>query len=405
MDIIKNKMLASLEKQHGINIENAYENWQDLLSYLPEYQDQERFLRHYYNAFKVYPVKKIDNYAKATKSNLIKIYEHYINKGAKGIFDELLEKSKLYNRFIQPESQDNGEQIEHYKLLTELKRVGSSPSYLLLLYLYSLDEGHYEDKQATLKDVLYFLWLYYVRRNITDFPNTKDLDAINIELIETCQNAVDRNIKITSDLVTDKIYNGKGKPVSFEKFGESLADNLFYHNSAMARYVLVKLEERAQSEEYKPDLWARSDKGILVWTVEHIFPQGSNIPDCWVSMVAAGDKELASEIQEKWVHCLGNLTLSGYNSKLSNACFEDKQNLCLEKRFLGHKINIGYKNNLYLNQIEFNVDNQEPESLKTISKWTQKSIAARNDAIVRMLLEKFAFANEEHKIARSNICS
>src|SRR5690606_31908564 len=52
MDIIKNKMLANLEKQHKMNIDDAYDEWQSLLEFLPEYQDQERFLRHYYNAFK-----------------------------------------------------------------------------------------------------------------------------------------------------------------------------------------------------------------------------------------------------------------------------------------------------------------------------------------------------------------
>lgn len=55
-------------------------NGKSFLRYLPEYQDQERFLRHYYNAFKVLPQIKIDKYNRATKSNLIKIYEHFIKK-------------------------------------------------------------------------------------------------------------------------------------------------------------------------------------------------------------------------------------------------------------------------------------------------------------------------------------
>jgi uncharacterized protein with ParB-like and HNH nuclease domain len=62
MDIIKNKMLANLEKQHKMNIDVAYDEWQILLQFLPEYQEQERFLRHYYNAFKVYTGIKIEKY-------------------------------------------------------------------------------------------------------------------------------------------------------------------------------------------------------------------------------------------------------------------------------------------------------------------------------------------------------
>ncbi|MBL0348662.1 MAG: DUF1524 domain-containing protein [Anaerolineales bacterium] len=45
-----------------------------------------------------------------------------------------------------------------------------------------------------------------------------------------------------------------------------------------------------------------------------------------MKMITNGDEEEAENIQSEWVHCLGNLTLSGYNSKLSNhLCEETKQ--------------------------------------------------------------------------------
>src|SRR5690606_4040761 len=103
MDIIKNKMLANLEKQHKMKIDDAYDEWQTLLENLPEYQDQERFLRQYYNAFKVYPEKRIDKFTRATKTNLIKIYEQYIKKDARSIFEDLLLKAEIYHSFIVPE--------------------------------------------------------------------------------------------------------------------------------------------------------------------------------------------------------------------------------------------------------------------------------------------------------------
>ena len=137
-------------------------------------------------------------------------------------------------------------------------------------------------------------------------------------------------------------------------------------------------------------------KACLVWTVEHIFPQGVNIPQCWVDMIADGDREKAEEIQEEWVHCIGNLTLSGYNSKLSNASFEDKQNLYENRKFLGHKINIGYKNGLSLNNLRFSVNSQDT-NLAKIDKWTKTSIKARNNAMVDVLLKIFAFNAEEIK--------
>jgi hypothetical protein len=59
------------------------------------------------------------------------------------------------------------------------------------------------------------------------------------------------------------------------------------------------------------------DKNKFIWTVEHILPQGENMPEHWVTMVAEGDKSKAREVRENWVHKLGNLTLTGYNSQLS----------------------------------------------------------------------------------------
>ena len=392
MDIIKNKMLAHLEKQHNMDIDDAYDEWQRLLKYLPEYKDQERFLRQYYNAFKVYPEIKIEKFTRATKSSLIKIYEQFIKTNAKDTIDRLLEKAEIYNSFIEPGS--NGLSEERKKYLLDLSRIGSAPSYLFLLYLYSLSSENIENKESVINEILQFFIKYYVRRNITDFPNTRDLDTINMDVIENCNKYIQEGNKLNSNFIIKKFMYGKEKPSEIKALKKGLENNLFYYNSGMARFVLSKLDEISHSREYKPDLWARNEKGLLVWTVEHIFPQGENIPQCWVDMIADGDNKKAEEIHENWVHCLGNLTLSGYNSKLSNASFKKKQNLYENKQFLGHKINIGYKNGLSINNLPFSVDGEET-SLAKIDKWTETSIEERNGAMVDILLKIFAFNEEE----------
>ena len=62
-------------------------------------------------------------------------------------------------------------------------------------------------------------------------------------------------------------------------------------------------------------------------------------------MIANGDKKKAKEIQDKYVHTIGNLTLTGYNSKLSNFSFEKKRD-----RVNKENVNVGYKNGLFLNE-------------------------------------------------------
>jgi len=392
MDIIKNKLLANLEKQKHMGIDDAYEEWQGLLRLLPDFNDQERFLRQYYNAFKVYPEIKIESQTKATRSSLIKIYETYINKNAKSTLYNLTEKAKIYNIFISPET--NGLTDYNNNYLLDLQRIGSAPSYLFLLYLWSLQTDHFDEKDKVIEDVLQFFIKYYVRRNITDFPNTRDLDSINMDVIEKCDQRLKKGYKLNSNFIIESYYNGKGKPSGIATFRERLSNNLFYYNSGMARFLLAKLDEVFHTREYRPDLWVRNPNGLLVWTVEHILPQGASLPEDWVYMIANGDRFKADEMRQRCGHSLGNLTLSGYNSQLSNASFEKKQGLYLNRTHLGHKINIGYKNGLSLNKFSFILDGKKT-SLAEIDKWTEDSILARNNAMVDQLLKLYAFDDEE----------
>lgn len=388
IDIIKNKMLAVLESKHSIKIDDSYEEWQNLLNNLPEESDQDRFLRQFYNAFKFDSKIKIEKVTRATRSNIIAIYEGLIKKDAKHIFGELIRKAQVYNQLIDPEEYPSSMMNTS---LVNLERIGAVPSYTFLLYLFSLDEGCFAESNAKVK-IVELMCKYYFRRNITDYPNTRDLDAINIDLIEKCQNETSNGRKISYSFMSDVVLTGKGQPSTIDSLEESLADNLFENNEGMARYALARLNETGNSKEYAPNLWARNEKGLYVWTVEHVFPQGRNIPIDWVDMIANGDKEEAKKIQGEWVHCLGNLTLSGYNSKLSNQSFSKKQQKSIVNVF-GNKIHIGYKNGLVLNNIEFSTK-ENIHSLATVKEWKQEHIEARNKALVAMLIELFKFDNE-----------
>jgi len=388
VDIIKNKMLATLERKHNQSIDDAYEEWQKLLGYLPEDHDQDRFLRQYYNAFKYRSEVKIDKIPKATASTIIAIYENLIKGDASAIFKDLLEKASLYNKFIEPEKYQPS---RLNSLLIDLDRIGAAASYTSLLYLFSLPKESFEEESWAEK-VLELYCKYYFRRNITDYPNTRDLDAINIELIDFCENILRKGSKLNAQQIANKLLSGRGKPSTIETLRTNLSDNLFYNNEGMARYALARLDESSHNREYAPNLWARNDKGLYVWTIEHIFPQGKNIPKCWVDMIGNGNKEEAQKVYDEMVHSLGNLTLSGYNSRLSNISFKEKQNK-EEVNILGNKIFIGYKNGLSLNKIRFEVEGTET-SLAETDRWTKAHIQSRNKKMVDMLIELFKFDSE-----------
>ncbi|RLF40397.1 MAG: DUF262 domain-containing protein [Thermoplasmata archaeon] len=369
MDLIKNKLLSEIDKRHkmgksSIDMNDAFELWKKITENIEDHNLQERFLRQYYNAFRCNDKIKIKKYPRATKSVLIKIYEQLIEKNPEFILTDLVNKSAIYSRFISPTPQD-----EIYHALLDLLHVGAAPSYTLLLYLFS----KYKEDTNFLKDVIEFLVKYFVRRNITDFPPTRDLDRIFMNLIDACEKNRNVDAKFIISYLT--------KPERFadiEKFKNKLLGDIYTDNTAMARFILCKIEENHMTKETWKDLWIRDKNNKYVWTIEHIFPEGQSIPKDWVQMIANGDEKRAKELQEKYVHKLGNLTLTAYNPNLSNFTFIKKRDRRDER---GNYI--GYKNGLYLNK-----------NLAEKDKWTILDIEERTKELVKEALEIFVVEGE-----------
>ena len=110
-----------------------------------------------------------------------------------------------------------------------------------------------------------------------------------------------------------------------------------------------------------------------------------------------GDRDEANRIKDEHVHCLGNLTLSGYNSRLSNRPFADKQGH-EEMTALGHSIQIGYNNNLALNNIKFPISRRK-FTLATIEGWSEEAILSRNEVLDHQACNFYKFDDEQiHEI-------
>ena len=390
IDIIKNSLLSEMEKQHKQDIDTSYDNWQVLLSFIPDFDNQLRFLRQYYNAFKFDDKIKHDKFTRATRSNILHIYERLIKKNAQFTFNELLQKGEYYGKLI---GTNTTEDFIFNNRIIELNRIGAVASYTLLLYLLANESEI--DKNTSLNDVLEFIIKYYVRRNVTDTPNTRDLDAVMIEIVENCNKHIKEGKKITLKLIVDShLNNTKAKPASIEDFKKWLSDKIYDNNVGMTRYLLWKLDSLNHTREYSPDLWQRNQNtNTYVWTIEHVFPEGKHIPLCWIEMIANGNKDKAEDIQSEIVHIIGNLTLSAYNSNLSDRSFIDKQNLSTRK--IGtEELKIGYKNGLSLNNLRFKLKD-DVKSLSEIDTWTKDAIVARTNTMVDKLIKIFMFDSEK----------
>lgn len=377
IDLMKNLTLARAEKS-GMSCDDCFDRWQDLLGYLTDdYATQERFFRQYYNAFKNRlnePFRSDDLKKKdplgyiATRSNLLSIFEELINRDLSEFIEDILSCGEIYSWFIQYEEAPT----KYKKILEELGHIQGAPSYLLLMYLFkNQEELGFAD--ADLVKTIKLMTRFFVRRNITDTPNTRDLNRIFMNIIADIEAD-----SLTGMAVYDSIYETLKKwSATDDVFAESLKGNIYEENVGVARFVLCALAEKAMTTETWTDLWEQNDysgKKVYKWTIEHIFPEGKHIPKCWVDMIADGDKDKANEYLELYVHKIGNLTVTGYNSSLSNLSFSDKRDRTNQQRLF-----VGYKNGLEINK-----------EIAQKDSWTIEDIKARTDSLVNELLVIFA---------------
>lgn len=144
------------------------------------------------------------------------------------------------------------------------------------------------------------------------------------------------------------LYRG-GKQRRFptdEEFREALETRDAYAMRGCA-YLLDRLENDSKE---KID--------TSTFTIEHVLPQNENLSAAWREMCGTD----WSSVQKSWLHRLGNLTLTGYNSEYSDRSFNEK------KETKG-----GFNDSpLRLNRY-----------IRDQSEWTAKEIEARGRALAQ----------------------
>lgn len=370
LDLIKNSLIAQAE--NSADADNAYEQWKQILKYVgqDDYSIQERFFRQFYNAFRDElnePYKSGDKkyylgYL-ATRTTLIDIYEKMIKQNYQALLNDLSGKASKYAILVN----NTDDEYVYTSSLQNLARISGAPSYILLMYLLT-NQDFLELSDEQIKEIVDILIVFFVRRNLTDVPNTRKLTQLFIDIIAKIKTEKSSNV-ISS--VKDML---KTVSATDEMFEEKLRGPVYDENPEATRFVLCNIEAQHQTKEIYSDLWSRDSSNKYIWTIEHIFPEGENIPLVWVDMIADGDKAKAKQYRTDYVHTLGNLTITGYNQNLSNMSFEHKK----ERKSKDKTKDIGYKNGLFLNQ-----------DVVTETIWTVDKIKNRTDKIVLTLLDMF----------------
>lgn len=339
IDLIKNSLLAAADKNADIGMNEAYNRWNEWIAALGDtYSNQERFFRQYYNAMKDELDLVVPGVAVATRSNLIRVYEKLIDRDLGKLMSGLALGTAAYAQLTRsgdPEAVPSKLEQE----LENLSRAQGSPAYILLLFL-ALTREKFALDDDVLSRVVAHLTAFFVRRNLTGVPATYVLSRMFMEIIETIRTTDSPEVEA---IVLDGL---RAHSASDEQFMASLRGPIYEVNSDVVRFILITLSDDAMTKETRVDLWKRDEvangKSIYRWSIEHILPQGANLPPGWVQML--GGAEQASEVQQQLVHHLGNLTITGFNSSLGNRSFAEKRD-----RVDKSGRPIGYRNGLQLN--------------------------------------------------------
>lgn len=343
MDLIKNSMISNLKNQSA---EQTNEEWQQIINNLNDYDVQVRYLRHFYQAFK--PVGLIwdrdKGKDKITKNELIQTYTAVIKQQPENVLRGLTVKSEIYKALSFPENiTTDSTFIRYQKKLIDLKKLGIAPAYTLLLFLFD------RYPQQDFSGLLSYIEQWFMVRHLTNIPATNRTDDIFIAATKTQHEKYDEAVLIAQlqQALPDAEY-----------IRQSLENKYLYEDNAnLTRYILVYLEKKQRTNENAVDFWANSDKDKPVWSVEHIYPKnpkkGEWPDDC-----------------KEWLHSLGNLTLSAYNSNLYNHSFAKKSQVNENGKDIGLK-----SGNVKIN-----------DYLRDKTEWNAEYIKKRGEELVEAFL-------------------
>jgi len=275
---------------------------------------------------------------KRTYSNLKSDLETNSAKSAETELKKLREYSVYYSRLISPDKEPNSELLKRF-IRHNRWEIGTAYPFLLNIY------KDYQDQKISDEvfcQILEIIESFVIRRFFCKRPSNR-LNRLFISLY--------KNLDITNIIKSLK-YNLLDDCPKDEEFGEGLKSFPIY-SSGTEKCSLV-LETIEESFHHKEPVHFENLQ------IEHIMPQvqgdQNRLPPQWKEMLGKNYKDVYS----KYVHTLGNLTLTGYNQELSIKPFLEKKEL------------------LRQSHLEMN------KYFETIRKWDEEEIIKRADFQIKI---------------------
>lgn len=231
-------------------------------------------------------------------------------------FNEFLDYSKAYSKITNWDTSSQKVNIR-LKRFNKLDVNIIKPFLLGIVYDYSRQELTEEE----LIKILDIIEIYIARRSITK-ESSNALNKVFAVLYRDLQKHVNDNESNfeLDDILSYLLLNKKGSAIfpDDEMLVSAFKINNFYNiNRNFRTYLFERLENADTLEAI--DIYSGVENGIF--TVEHIMPR--KLSTKWKEEL--GQNYL--NIHDKYLNSIGNLTLTGYNSKYSNRSFQEKRDI------------------------------------------------------------------------------
>lgn len=310
-DLIKNFILMKVSNNREVFID-AVDEWNDMYGKIKDLEPVT-FIRRY----------MLSNYR--GKTSKTKLYEEIKKKFSNKKDEEILEfvkdlnknatiYEKIYNK------QFSSEKIN--KILSILQLIEVSPSYTLLLKIFSLLDEEIENEKDVEKNIMKILKLiesFHIRWSICGL-STSRLDQIynnicmNLSEIPKDSNSSKNYLELIKEILTKEIRGNADDGI----FKSNFLSRTFNSNDKRTKYILWKLSE--PSEEMIFD--------VNVVQTEHIMPQ--NLRKEWIKYLmrnSSKSHEKIRAIHKEKLNLIGNLTIikGEWNQSMSNKLFENKR--------------------------------------------------------------------------------
>ncbi len=217
-----------------------------------------------------------------------------------------LKELKKYAIYFCAMALDKEEDKKLKEAFSDLRDLKVDVSYPLLLELYNDYTMNILSKDDFI-EIIRLIESYVFRRAVCGIPT----NSLNKTFA-----SFSKSIKKEKYLESVKAYSNL--MTSYRRFpnDEEFATELKYrdlYNFRSRTYWLRRLENYDRKERVN----------VSEYTIEHILPQNTNLNQDWVQALGPDWQK----IQQKYVHTIGNLTLTGYNAEYSDKFFTDKRDM------------------------------------------------------------------------------